>query len=215
MEIQISVQAKFRGPLLLLKLAIALAVLSALSVPAAAQIPNPSIFFGYTYTSRDIYAPKGPYQVTEPQSVSLNGWEGSLAEKIFPFTSIVADFAGHYDSISLDDECTPGFSCVPLQGRVYASIQTYLFGPQVSVSLGKFGPFAHFLFGAAHLSDDVPAAVNFSNSDTSFSYGLGGGLDYRLSHLISWRVQADALRTRFFGATQNDLRISTGVVLHF
>jgi hypothetical protein len=33
--------------------------------------------------------------------------------------------------------------------------------------------------------------------------------------LISWRVLGDLLQTRFFSNTQNNVRISTGIVVHF
>jgi hypothetical protein len=44
---------------------------------------------------------------------------------------------------------------------------------------------------------------------------LGGGIDYRLIHGIGLRVQGDMLQTRFFSGTQNNFRLSTGIVLHF
>jgi len=68
------------------------------------------------------------------------------------------------------------------------------------------------LIGAAHMSE---SSSLLSSSDTSFAYALGGGLDYHLIPLISWRVQGDLLQTRFFSNTQNNVRISTGIVVHF
>ena len=73
-------------------------------------------------------------------------------------------------------------------------------------------PFAQALVGAAHMSE---SASFLSSSDTSFAYALGGGIDYHLIPLISWRVQGDLLQTRFFSNTQNNVRISTGIVVHF
>jgi hypothetical protein len=62
----------------------------------------------------------------------------------------------------------------------------YLFGPRVSVSVGKIRPFAEALFGAAHVS------VSHSGpSDTAFATGLGGGIDYRIIRPIAWRFQGD------------------------
>jgi opacity protein-like surface antigen len=68
------------------------------------------------------------------------------------------------------------------------------------------------LIGAGHVSK---SASPFSNSDTSFAYALGGGLDYHLIPLISWRLEGDMVQTRFFSNTQNNVRISTGIVIHF
>jgi len=87
-----------------------------------------------------------------------------------------------------------------------------MFGPQVSVPIGKFSPFAHALLGAAHVSD---TGDNISTSDTSLAYAIGGGLDYKLIKIIAWRLQGDELHTRFFGSTQDHFRFSTGVVFRF
>jgi opacity protein-like surface antigen len=86
----------------------------------------------------------------------------------------------------------------------------FLFGPRVSVSVSKFRPFAEALFGAAHVN-----ANNNVGSDTSFATALGGGLDYKLIPLLAWRLQGDYVQTRLFSATQNNVRISTGIVLRF
>jgi len=54
-----------------------------------------------------------------------------------------------------------------------------------------------------------------SASDTSFGTAIGGGLDYKLIKGVAWRFQGDALHTHLFGAGQNNLRLSTGLVLRF
>jgi hypothetical protein len=79
--------------------------------------------------------------------------------------------------------------------------------------VGKVRPFAHALFGAGHIS--TSGGFGLSSSDTSFAYALGGGVDYHLIPLVSWRVQADLLQTRFFSSTQNNVRISTGIAIRF
>jgi opacity protein-like surface antigen len=86
----------------------------------------------------------------------------------------------------------------------------FLFGPRVSMSVGKFRPFAEALFGGAHVS-----ANNGVSSDTSFATALGGGLDYKIIRPLAWRFQGDYVQTRFFSTTQNNVRISTGIVLRF
>jgi opacity protein-like surface antigen len=94
---------------------------------------------------------------------------------------------------------------------VNSKILTVAVGPRVSVSVGRFTPFAHALFGGAHINDSGAA----SNSDTSFATAIGGGLDYKFIKGVAWRFQGDALHTHFFGAGQNNLRLSTGLVLRF
>ncbi len=84
-----------------------------------------------------------------------------------------------------------------------------LFGPRLSVSVGKVRPFAEALFGVGHVG------TNGFGSDTSFATGIGGGIDYRIFRPIALRFEGDYLQTRFFGTTQNNVRLSTGIVFRF
>jgi Outer membrane protein beta-barrel domain len=166
-----------------------------LPIAALAQIPTRgNVFFGYSYGSADF---------SSAGRTNLNGWEGSLEGKVLPWVGFVADFNGLYGSQNVAVNST--FSAD-------TKLNTAVFGPRVSVSVGKLTPFAEALFGASHIHE---SATGFSESDTSFATALGGGIDYRLIHGIGWRVQADMLQTRFFSGTQNNFRLSTGIVLHF
>jgi hypothetical protein len=145
-----------------------------------AQVPTSgNVFFGYSYLSS---------QVVPGNSINLNGWNGSLEGKIFPFVGIVADLDGHYGSgLSQHD---------------------FVFGPRISASVGRLRPFAHALVGVSHIGGN-------GSSDTSFADALGGGLDYRLARIVGLRIQVDDLQTRSFSNTQNNFRLSTGLVLRF
>jgi len=171
--------------------AIVLALLL-LATAAVAQgpIPKGNVFFGYSYLSADL--------VTNDRA-NLNGWNGSLEGKVFPYVGIVADLSGHYGTTNLP--LGPGN---PGNAHLY----NFLFGPRVSVSVGKLTPFAEALFGAAHTNIG-------GDTDTSFSEAVGGGIDYKLIPAVAWRVEVDYLHTRLFNDPQNNVRISTGVVLHF
>ncbi len=76
--------------------------------------------------------------------------------------------------------------------------------------VGKFTPFGEFFVGLAHTSSN-----GFSPTKTSWATALGGGLDYRLVRLLALRVEGDYVRTIFFSTSQNDIRISTGIVFRF
>jgi len=166
-----------------------------LAAAAHAQGTSGNAFIGYSYLNADL--PGG--------RTSLNGWNGSVEVRVLPFIGMVGDFSGNYGTQSF---------AVPPAFAVNASVHqhNFLFGPRVSFTVGKFRPFAHSLIGASHIS---ASAFEFSDSDTSFADALGGGIDYHLIPLISWRVQIDALQTRFFSRTQEDVRVSTGIVVHF
>jgi Outer membrane protein beta-barrel domain len=175
------------------------------SVSANAQVPTSgNVFFGYSY-----YNTSSLFGSTNRNS--LNGWEGSLEGKVVPWVGIVADFSRHYGSqqgVNPAATCAIGVVCSPLQENT--TVQTFLFGPRVSVSIGKLRPFAEALFGGAHISSN-----NGGGSDTSFATALGGGLDYRIIRPVAWRFQGDYVQTRLFGTTQNNVRLSTGIVLRF
>lgn len=159
------------------------------------QLLSGNAFIGYSYTQTNL---------TPGQSTSLNGWNGSVEMKVLPLLGLVADVSGHYGS---QDTTVLGIG-----GQANLSEYNFLFGPQLSFKVGKFRPFVHALFGGAHLGETLSGA---SASANSFSDALGGGIDYHLIPLISWRVQADALQTRFFSTSQNNVRFSTGIVVHF
>jgi len=125
-------------------------------------------------------------------SANLNGWEVSGQYKFTDWLGGVADVDGHYGSP---------------QG-ISNSTYTYLFGPQISLP-SSISPFGHLLLGGAHISE---AGIGSS----SFSMALGGGLDATFVHDIRWRfIQADYVLTQFGGRSQNNLRISTGIILRF
>jgi opacity protein-like surface antigen len=162
---------------------------------ASAQVPKGNAFFGYSYASADL---------NHNNRSNLNGWEASLEGKFLPFIGIVADLSGHYGTNDFPSSTT----IFHVDGREY----NFLFGPRVSVSVGRIRPFAHALFGAGHVSVE---GQGYSASDTAFSTALGGGLDFHLFPALAWRFQGDYLQTRFFGNKQDNGRFSTGIVLNF
>lgn len=175
---------------------------------ASAQIPSGNVFLGYSYESTNTSA-FGPGQVSSTVTrPNLHGWEASFEGKILPWIGIVGDVSGHYGSQNFT-ELTPNG---PLSVNVTGHEQEYLFGPRLSVPVGKFTPFAEAMAGAAHIhtGGTLPGPSN-----TSFATAVGGGLDYRLFRPIAVRVEGDYLRTRFFSSSQNNFRLSAGVVFRF
>jgi len=101
-------------------------------------------------------------------------------------------------------------------------VQTFLFGPELAFP-AKVSPFVQALVGAAHqavgagasTSSGMPVNV-FSSSDHAFATALGGGIDLHIAPFLSFRaIQLDYLVTRFHSSTQNQPRVSTGLVLRF
>ena len=155
---------------------------------AAAQVPAGNVFFGYSYYNTNL---------SDIGRSNTNGWEGTLEGKVVPWVGIIADFSGHYGS--------QDFATTRLNFNEY----NVLFGPRLSASVGRYRPFAELMLGVGRVS------VSGGGTDTSFGTALGGGIDYRLIRGVAWRFQGDYVHTRFFGARQNNARLSTGIVLRF
>jgi opacity protein-like surface antigen len=198
-----------RESLLMLKAACIGVALFLFAGLANAQVPSGNVFLGFSYertSSSEFHISN--LLATTLSSPNLHGWEASFEGKIVPFVGIVGDVSGHYGSQSFT-ELTPNG---PLNVNVTGHEQEYLVGPRLSIPVGKFTPFGEVMVGAAHIHTGGTLP---SPSNTSFAYAVGGGLDYRVFHPIALRVEGDYLRTNFFSSTQNNLRLSAGVVFRF
>jgi hypothetical protein len=167
----------------------------------AQETPNKiDIFAGYSY----VRANPGP---TSGDSFSLNGGSASVTYHIRDWVSGVADFGGYTNGDILGT-------------KVDGTLSTYLFGPRFSYrSYHHFKPFAETLFGVGHAGASIAGGAN--GSQNAFAMAIGGGVDYRIGRRLSLRpLQVDYLLTRFKegtpnNQTQNNLRASTGIVIHF
>jgi hypothetical protein len=164
----------------------------------AATQTSGNVFFGYSYYSTNI---------STIDRMNANGWEASYEGRILPYIGLVGDVSAHYGSENFPT-VTCGV-CTPTIFNANVSEENFIAGPRFGVPIGKFRPFAQVLFGGAHVN------TNGNGSDTSFATAVGGGLDYRLLRIFAWRLQGDYIQTRFFSLTQNNGRISTGIVVRF
>jgi opacity protein-like surface antigen len=177
-----------------------IAFLSFFVAAARAQetAPKADIFAGYSYV-RERPSTSGT------SSFNLHGGSASISYNANTWLSGVADFGGYHNGNVLGTNTNGTFS-------------TYLFGPRVSYRrLRRLTPFGEALFGVAHASAHVTGA---SNSENAFATAIGGGVDFKLSDHFSIRpAKVDYLMSRFretgTSATQNNLRLSTGIVLRF
>ena len=181
------------------------AVLAVLLLPSLVSAQSSSrleIFGGYSYLNNDY---------TLVSHHGLNGWNASVNFKPRPWLGLVADFSGFYPP-------SQNFGCPSCNrtGKAY----TFLFGPQVSLPLHGFTPFAHFLIGDGRASEHLAEPLKSNNS---FSFAAGGGLDCALSRHFALRGQLDWLHTGIVTTDDqaptkqrsNSARISTGIVLRF
>jgi len=168
---------------------------------SAGEVPKQTlnhgeVFFGYSHvgvphcqaTYSDASIVCDPFSA---KTSNLAGWNASLQKKYLRYFGAVADFGGQYGAVSQ---------------------RTFLFGLRGETSMGRFRPFAQALFGAVHAQENGAAA---SKSDTSFAAALGGGVDFRLTRRLSWRNQADELKSSLAAVKQYSVRLSSGLAVRF
>jgi hypothetical protein len=128
---------------------------------------------------------------TKP-SFNTNGWEISGEYKLKHWLGAVGDVDGHYGTFE----------------GVRSTSYNFLAGPQVSWS-ARVSPFAHVLVGGTQIK-----AAGATSS--SFATGFGFGIDTKVAPQLSWRmVEFDVIHSHIFNAAQNNVRLSTGIVIRF
>ena len=190
-----------------------------LTVGLAAQAqdtPRVEIFTGYSFVSASF--PFSPDPTAGDTRGSLHGWDLTATVNANRWLGIAGDFGGYYGSPTKTELFKPA-NCVLCTGNVDATlhnIYTFAGGPQVSARAEKMTVFGHVLLGGAHVRADFSGVAGSATvSKTDFTVIVGGGFDLGFSHHLAFRVQPDYFRTQILDRSQNNFRLSAGVVFRF
>ncbi|HXR40444.1 MAG TPA: hypothetical protein VN776_15190 [Terracidiphilus sp.] len=180
--------------------------------------PKVELFLGYSYLQAV------PKLAAGNRLVWLNGGSASVAYNFNRYLGIVADVGALTNS---EVRFTGAYTSTVDVNNANVNVLTYLFGPRLSFrKYNRITPFAQILFGGAHANEVVLTPCTFSctllPAENAFAMTAGGGLDIRVHRHIAIRIiQAEYLMTRFQDyttgttATQNDMRLSSGIVFRF
>ena len=185
-----------------------------------------NLYAGYSFVSNDLHADKflgeeGSYSASGRGN--LNGWNSSGEIKVFHWIGVAADVNGSYGSVPINTFFNPIVIHNPPKS-INTNFYTFLFGPRVSVKVGKIRPFAELLVGLASQRLNLGGPLPDSEHDSNLATAYGGGLDYSVSRRLGWRVQADYVAGRLFQGlqigtfstpVQHNVRFSTGIVFRF
>ncbi len=149
-----------------------------------------------------------------------HGGTASVAYNLNDWLGVVGEFG----AFRVTRSGTAASNIVAAHGDVFS----YLFGPRVSFRHDRFTPFVQVLLGGVNASQVTLSGCTVGCAslagDDAFAMTAGGGLDVKLSHRFAIRlIQAEYLMTRFPDATtntedkitQNNVRLSAGLVVHF
>jgi len=180
-------------------------------------VPRWELFMGYSYL-RAV-----PTLADGNRLEFLNGGSTSLAYNFNRYLGLAADFGGLNDTWLLL-EGTGGVASVDDQVES-GTVFTFLAGPRLSYrNHSRVTPYAQVLFGVIHASDvEICAAICPGlPAETDFALTAGAGVDIKVRRRFAIRLlQAEYLMTGFknrstdSSATQNDMRLSSGIVFRF
>jgi len=153
--------------------------------PATEDQPQFQAYIGYAWT-RFTGIPKNPLE--------MNGFS--------------ATFTGYFHGIGIEGELGGELSNFTHE----TAKQSFLgVGPHLRIGeTSRLQPWVHALVGRAHFFP-----VGEEGGQGGFGWEAGGGVDYRFTHLLSFRVGVDALGSIISSHSQVGPRVDGGVVFNF
>jgi hypothetical protein len=159
-------------------------------------------------------------------SFNVFGGGGEFDVNFGNYFGVKADFMGYTQGSGLKNQLD---NKLGYTGSANGNVFTYMFGPQIKKHTGKVQPFGEVLVGAAHtnayanIANAEGETASGSGNNNGFALAAGGGIDFKVNQVISFRpVQVDYLLTRFsanhvanYTANQNNFRYFAGIVFTF
>jgi hypothetical protein len=91
----------------------------------------------------------------------------------------------------------------------------FLGGPEVSARFKQSRLFAHALVGGAYETQKIKGFNALALADSSFAYSLGGGVEKYFGKVVGLRGGLDYIYTDAFHGSENNLRVTAGLVFRF
>jgi outer membrane protein OmpA-like peptidoglycan-associated protein len=192
-----------------------MAASSSSSAGQSVDFSKVELFLGYSYL-RAV-----PTLAAGNRLVWMNGGSTSIAFNMNRHLGLVADFGAYTNS---QVRFTGAYTSTVNVNNANVAAFSYLIGPRLSFRMhDRVTPFIQVLFGGVHanqvsLTNCTSSCTLLPTQDT-LAATAGGGLDVRVNHHLAIRIiQAEYMMTRFASyttgttATQNDVRLSAGIV---
>jgi hypothetical protein len=172
-----------------------------LAEPAAAASPAPSPRPRFVYGGRDDYR----------WQLSLSAAWVRFRSSVFNASAVGLKTTVTYflnDWLGVEGSFTGAFAPAIFSNDI-VKIGLYGGGPKIAWRQKRWEPWLHGIFGGAHVNPQTSGG-----SRNSYSLMAGGGADYRWNPRVSFRLEADYVRTGVFHLTQNNFQLAGGIVFH-
>jgi opacity protein-like surface antigen len=191
---------KFRNRRFKLSTAAFLILAASFLFPARSRAQGLELSGGYAHATSDF---------------GTDGFDLGAAYYFAPRLSIAAEYDGMWDTSRVGSFEFTSVGAIVSQ----AHLQNFLVGPRFYFSDYKVGkshfikPFGEVQFGVSHLRSRVQEGTTPStfNSDSAFSWMLGGGVDYPITPHWTARGNLDLLRTHLNANAQSRARLVLGI----
>jgi Outer membrane protein beta-barrel domain len=139
----------------------------------------------------------GAYQFLRSYNVNVPlGWDASINWSANNWLGVVGDFGGATKS----------------QSGVTGTLYTFGGGPQFTLRTSNIDPYFRVVIGAAH---GQASGFGISGSTTAFFVSPGGGVDFRASDHLWFRLGANYPVVRKFGVTADGVQALVGITYKF
>lgn len=189
------------------------------------------IYGGYQFTSADSHGVQDALNLEHTidpafpllhfgNRQNMNGWDFGMQEDVTKWFGVVLDGGGAYSERRILLNSSGG---VNTSTRSRLRLYTVMVGPQITLARGsRFEPFARLLIGGGfartqtdEIENNVSVVPPVVLNDSGFAYGPGVGSDIFLSRHFGARVAGDYIRTQLFNETQNNFRVTVGLLYRF
>ncbi len=152
-------------------------------------MPRLEVFGGFSFLNA------GTSGLSSRQNVL--GFEGSVAVNVNTWIAAEANFGGYYKTLTILNVGTFPFHDY-----------TAMAGPRLNMHKAFF----HALVGI----DRLAGVTNFysvtASSNSVLAGAAGGGVQWNIAQQLALRTSADYVMSRFGGVSQNNFRVSLGIV---
>ena len=126
---------------------------------AQAQDSRLQVFGGYSFATHSCF---GTCVLDEVKDPGLHGYTAAFVYNFNSHLGLEANFSGHNGTPTIEHDYPTPFGTGEID-KQNQNLYIYTFGPRLSIDVGDFSLFAHFLVGGTHVERKRPAAVHSGN----------------------------------------------------